>query len=65
MKQIKLFSCATAENLERAINQFIVEQQNLSHEIVDICYNHFVLRESHRADWTAMVIYKTGEKVAE
>lgn len=65
MKQIKLFKFFDYKGLESTVNQFIKEQQDLSHEIVDIRYHYCMQDHSNYQHWTAMVIYETEEKVAE
>ena len=56
MKQVQFFSEASEVALQREVNQFIRERQEIFLEEVDIRYNLFV--EGKGLDrWTAMVIH--------
>lgn len=56
MKLVKLFSESNDLDLQREINHFIKERQEINMEEVDIRYNIYVDEKGHDR-WTAMVVY--------
>ena len=65
MKQIKLFDKKGDFDLQKEVNDFIREVQEINlKEIVDIRYKIYVDNKGNN-HWTAMVIYEIGEEVAE
>ena len=56
MKLVKFFSEASEVALQREVNIFIRERQEINMEDVDIQYNVYVDEKGHDR-WTAMVVY--------